>query len=107
MNLAFLHVRSIPVLAGSTLPVATAARIVFPAGRGRFVTGLSLMALSVINAVLLGAADILMAIGRDGPFTELAARALPGGGDVCGELRMQAQGRRKYDYFCITICQVK
>src|ERR1019366_3692338 len=56
MNLAFLHVLTIPALAGSTLPAADAARIVFPAWGGRFVTVLSLLTLlSLMNAVLLGA----------------------------------------------------
>lgn len=80
MNLAFLHVLSIPALAGSNLPAADAARIVFPAWSGRFVTVLSLLTLlSLINAVLLGAPRILFAIGRDGLFSERAARVSAGG----------------------------
>ena len=75
MNLAFLHVLSIPALAVSTLPAADAARIVFPAWSGRFITILSLLTLlSLINAVLLGAPRILLAIGRDGLFSERAAQ---------------------------------
>jgi len=80
MNLAFLHVLSIPALAASKLPAADAANIVFPAWSGRFVTVLSLLTLlSLINAVLLGAPRILLAIGRDGLFTERAARVGAGG----------------------------
>src|SRR5579863_3805906 len=80
MNLAFLHVLSIPALAASKLPAADAASIVFPAWSGRFVTVLSLLTLlSLINAVLLGAPRILLAIGRDGLFTERAARVGAGG----------------------------
>jgi len=80
MNLAFLHVLSIPALAASKLPAADAARIVFPAWSGWFVTVLSLLTLlSLINAVLLGAPRILLAIGRDGLFTERAARVGAGG----------------------------
>jgi APA family basic amino acid/polyamine antiporter len=80
MNLAFLHVLSIPALAASRLPAADAAAIVFPAWSGRFVTLLSLLTLlSLINAVLLGAPRILLAIGRDGLFTERAARVGAGG----------------------------
>ncbi|MFY9937935.1 MAG: APC family permease [Silvibacterium sp.] len=80
MNLAFLHVLSIPALAASKLPAADAARIVFPAWSGWFVTVLSLLTLlSLMNAVLLGAPRILLAIGRDGLFTERAARVGPGG----------------------------
>jgi len=80
MNLAFLHVLSIPALAVSKLPAADAASIVFPAWSGTFVTILSLLTLlSLISAVLLGAPRILLAIGRDGLFTERAARVGAGG----------------------------
>jgi APA family basic amino acid/polyamine antiporter len=80
MNLAFLHVLSIPALAASRLPAADAARVVFPAWSGRFVTVLSLLTLlSLINAVLLGAPRILFAIGRDGLFSERAAQVSTGG----------------------------
>jgi APA family basic amino acid/polyamine antiporter len=69
MNLAFLHVLSIPALAASKLAAADAARIVFPAWSGTFVTVLSLLTLlSLMNAVLLGAPRILFAVGRDGLF---------------------------------------
>ena len=80
MNLAFLHVLSIPALAVSKLPAADAASVVFPAWSGTFVTVLSLLTLlSMISAVLLGAPRILLAIGRDGLFTERAAQIGPGG----------------------------
>ena len=80
MNLAFLHVLSIPALSASSLPAADAARTVFPAWSGTFVTVLSLLTLlSLINAVLLGAPRILFAIGRDGLFSTRAAQVAPGG----------------------------
>jgi APA family basic amino acid/polyamine antiporter len=80
LNLAFLHVLPIPALAASTFPAADAARIVFPAWGGEFVTVLSLFTLlSLTNAMLLGTPRILLAIGRDGLFTERAARVGPGG----------------------------
>jgi basic amino acid/polyamine antiporter, APA family len=80
MNLAFLHVLSIPALAASSLPAADAARMVFPAWSGTFITVLSLLTLlSLINAVLLGAPRILFAIGRDGLFSARAAQVAPGG----------------------------
>ena len=80
MNVAFLHVLTVPSLANSKLPAADAAQIVFPVGSGQFVTVLSLLTLlSLMNAVLLGAPRILFAIGRDGLFTERAARVGPGG----------------------------
>jgi basic amino acid/polyamine antiporter, APA family len=79
MNLAFLRVLSLPVLAASKLPAADAARIVFPAWSGTFITVLSLLTLlSLINAVLLGAPRILFAVGRDGLFRG-AAKLGPGG----------------------------
>lgn len=75
MNLAFLHVLSIPTLARSTLPAADAARVVFPAWGSGFITLLSLLTLlSLINAVLLGSPRILLAIGRDGLFAASATR---------------------------------
>jgi APA family basic amino acid/polyamine antiporter len=80
MNLAFLHVLPITALAASKLPAADAAAVVFPSGSGQFVTLLSLLTLlSLINAMLLGAPRILVAIGRDGLFTERAARVGRGG----------------------------
>jgi APA family basic amino acid/polyamine antiporter len=80
MNLAFLHVLSLPELAASKLPAADAARLVFPAGSAQFVTVLSLLTLlSLMNAVLLGAPRILFAIGRDGLFSERAAQVSAGG----------------------------
>jgi len=73
MNLAFLHVLPMPALIGSKLPAADAARLVFSAWGGRFVTVLSLLTLlSLMNAVLLGAPRILFAIGRDGLFPSAA-----------------------------------
>jgi basic amino acid/polyamine antiporter, APA family len=83
MNLAFLRVFSIPALASSTLPAADAARLVFPAWGSSFVTLLALLTLlSLVNAVLLGAPRILLAIGRDGLFSEKAARIGKGGTPV-------------------------
>jgi APA family basic amino acid/polyamine antiporter len=73
MNLSFLHVLTIPQLAGSKLAAADAARIVFPKWSGDFVTVLSLLTLlSLTNALLLGAPRILFAVGRDGLFPNAA-----------------------------------
>ena len=80
MNLAFLHVLSVPALAASTLPAADAAKVVFPAWSGTFVTVLSLLTLlSLMNAVLLGAPRILFGIGRDGLFSRRATEVGAGG----------------------------
>jgi len=83
MNLAFLHVLSISQLSSSKLAAADAARIVFPAWGSQFVTVLSLLTLlSLINAVLLGAPRILLAIGRDGLFVQSIAQVDRGGTPV-------------------------
>jgi APA family basic amino acid/polyamine antiporter len=71
MNVAFLRVLPIAVLAKSQLAAADSARVVFPgvfqSWSGTFVTVLSLLTLlSLINAVLLGAPRILYAVGRAG-----------------------------------------
>jgi basic amino acid/polyamine antiporter, APA family len=80
MNLAFLHVLSIPALAASTLPAADAARLVIAHGSGTFITVLALLTLlSLINAVLLGAPRILLAIARDGILGARTAQVGPGG----------------------------
>jgi APA family basic amino acid/polyamine antiporter len=87
MNIAFLHVLSIPSLAQSTLPAADAARIVFRGWAGPLVTVLSILTLlSLMNAVLLGAPRILLAIGRDGLFTSGIARVSTGGTPVVAML---------------------
>ncbi len=67
INLAFLHVLPIPVLAASSLPAADAARLVLPKGGAEFVTLLSLFTmLSLVNNCVLTGPRILYAIGRDG-----------------------------------------
>jgi APA family basic amino acid/polyamine antiporter len=79
MNLSFLHVLPIAELGHSKLAAADAARVVFPAWSGDFVTVLSLLTLlSLTNALLLGAPRILFAVGRDGLFAG-AASVAPGG----------------------------
>ncbi len=80
INLAFLHVLPLSVLAASELPAADAARIVLPQGGAQLVTVISLLTvLSLFNNVMLMAPRILFAIGRDGLFTEKAALVSPGG----------------------------
>jgi basic amino acid/polyamine antiporter, APA family len=76
MNVAFLQVMPMAQLAGSKLPAADAAQVVFAstsltALSRKFVTLLSLLTLiSLVNSVMLGAPRILFAVGRDGLFTE-------------------------------------
>jgi APA family basic amino acid/polyamine antiporter len=80
INVAILRVLPLPVLAASDLPAADAARLVLPRGGAVLVTVISLMTvLSLVNATLLMAPRILLAIGRDGFFTERAASVSTGG----------------------------
>jgi APA family basic amino acid/polyamine antiporter len=79
-NIAILRVVPLPVLAASDLPAADAARVVMPHGGAVLVTVISLMTvLSLVNATLLMAPRILLAIGRDGFFTKKAALVSAGG----------------------------
>ncbi|GAC1497061.1 MAG: amino acid permease [Steroidobacteraceae bacterium] len=80
INLALLRVRPLPLLAASALPAADAARVVLPRGGAELVTVISLMTvLSLVNATLLMAPRVLLAIGRDGFFTQKAALVSAGG----------------------------
>jgi len=80
INVAILRVLPLPVLAASQLPAADAARMVLPRGGAELVTVISLMTvLSLINAILLMTPRILLAIGRDGFFTQKAALVSAGG----------------------------
>ena len=80
INLAFVRVLPISVLAASKLPAADAARLVFPRGGAELVTVISVLTLvSLINNLLLVAPRILYAIGRDGLLTRRAAVVSKGG----------------------------
>ena len=80
INLAFVHVLPLKVLAASELPAAEAARLVLPRGGAQLVTILSIfMMLSLLNNVTLMAPRVLFAIGRDGLFTHKAAVVSAGG----------------------------
>jgi APA family basic amino acid/polyamine antiporter len=79
-NIALVHVLPMHVLAASELPAADAARLILPRGGAGLVTLIALLTvLSCINATLLMAPRILLAIGRDGLFTEKAAMVSAGG----------------------------
>jgi len=80
INVAILRVLPMPVLAASDLPAAEAARVVLPHGGAVLVTVISLLTvLSLVNAIMLMTPRILLAIGRDGFFTEKAALVSEGG----------------------------
>jgi basic amino acid/polyamine antiporter, APA family len=80
INMALLHVLTIPQLAASKLPAADAAQIIFGKTSGQFMVALSLLTLlGLINSVLLGATRIIFAISRDGLFASAAASVSAGG----------------------------
>jgi len=86
INLAFLRVLPMSVLAGSALPAADAARLVLPQGGAAFVTVLSLFTvLSLVNNCMLAGPRILFAIGRDGFLSDKTA-IVSAGGTSCIEL---------------------
>jgi APA family basic amino acid/polyamine antiporter len=74
INLAFVRVLPLPVLAASELPAADVARLVLPRGGAELVTVISLLTiLSLLNNVLFMGSRVLYAIGRGGFFTQKAA----------------------------------
>jgi APA family basic amino acid/polyamine antiporter len=80
INMAILRVLPLPILAASKLPAADAASVVLPRGGAILVTVISIMTVvSLVNATLLMAPRILLAIGRDGFFTKKAAMVSAGG----------------------------
>ncbi len=80
INLAFVRVLPLSVLAASELPAADAARLVLPRGGAQLVTILSIfMMFSLLNNIMLMTPRILFAIGRDGLFTRKAAVVSAGG----------------------------
>ncbi len=80
INLAFVRVLPLSVLAASELPAADAARLVLPRGGAQLVTVLSIfMMFSLLNNIMLMTPRILFAIGRDGLFTQKAAVVSAGG----------------------------
>jgi basic amino acid/polyamine antiporter, APA family len=80
INLAYVRVLPLPLLAASKLPAADAARLVFPRGSAQLVTVISLLTLlCLLNTIMLCTPRILFAIGRDGLFTDKAAVVSKGG----------------------------
>ena len=74
INLAFVRVLPLSVLAASELPAADVASAVLPRGGATLVTVISLLTiLSLLNNVLLMGSRVLYAFGRDGFFTHKAA----------------------------------
>jgi APA family basic amino acid/polyamine antiporter len=74
INIAFVRVLPLPVLAASHLPAADAASILLPRGGVEVVTAISLATvLSVMNATLMVTPRILVGLSRDGLGTQKAA----------------------------------
>ena len=74
INMAFIRVIPLPMLAASQLPAADAARLVLPGGSDVIVTVISLVTmLSIMNACLICAPRILLGLSRDGLGLEHAA----------------------------------
>jgi APA family basic amino acid/polyamine antiporter len=80
LNIALLRVLSIPALAASKLPVATAAAIVMPHGSASLITALSiLIVLGLINGNMIMGPRILFSIAREGLISRKAAAVNRGG----------------------------
>jgi APA family basic amino acid/polyamine antiporter len=80
INVALLRVLPMATLAGSQLPAADAARLVFPEGGATLVTIISIVTvLSLINAAILLPPRILLAMSRDGLFAKQAMQVSAGG----------------------------
>lgn len=67
INAGFLHALGMEALRHSTLPAADVARALLPVGADRVVTAVSLLTvLSLINATMMGAPRVLLAVAQDG-----------------------------------------
>jgi APA family basic amino acid/polyamine antiporter len=74
INIAFIRVLPLPVLAASQLPAADAAKLFLPRGGAEVVTVISFVTLlSVLNATLICAPRVLVGLSRDGLGTQQAA----------------------------------
>jgi basic amino acid/polyamine antiporter, APA family len=80
LNIALLHVLSVPQLAASKLPVASAAQIVLPHGSATVITWLSvLIVLGLCNGNVITGSRVLFSIARDGWISPKAAAVNRGG----------------------------
>ena len=74
INIAFIRVLPLPVLAASQLPAADAANLLLPHGGAAMVTMISLVTMaSIMNATLLVTPRILIGLSRDGLCARRAA----------------------------------
>jgi basic amino acid/polyamine antiporter, APA family len=80
LNIGFVHVVSLPAMAQSVLPAATAAAQIFGPRGDTIVRWIVVLALpSTICAALLAASRVAFALGRDGLASGRVARVNPGG----------------------------
>jgi basic amino acid/polyamine antiporter, APA family len=80
LNVALLRVLPVPELAASTLPVATASKIVLPHGSAPLITALSvLILLGLINSCAIMAPRVLFSMAREGWISQKAAAVSRGG----------------------------
>jgi basic amino acid/polyamine antiporter, APA family len=87
LNIGFLHVVSLPAMAQSELPAATAAARIFGPRGDTVVRLIVVLALpSTICACLLAASRVVFGLGRDGLASGRAMQVNPGGSPVVGLL---------------------
>lgn len=80
INVALLRVLTVPELAASKLPVASAAQAVLPHGSAALMTTLSiLIVLSLINGNAIMGPRVLFSMAREGWISPRAAAVSPGG----------------------------
>ncbi len=80
VNLALLQVLTLSELAGSNLPVADAAALIFGSAGRPVITALALLSvLGLINASLMSGPRVLFALAREGLFAPAMARVHPRG----------------------------
>ncbi len=80
LNVALLRVLSVPVLAASKLPVASAAQVVLPRGSAALLTTLSiLIVLGLINGNAIMGPRVLFSMAREGWISRKAAQVNRGG----------------------------
>jgi len=83
VNLALIYVLPMSQLAGSKFAGGDAMSLLFGARGGQILTILALLSLiGIINAIMMMAPRIMFALGRDGFFTEKAARVSEAGTPV-------------------------
>lgn len=80
LNVAMLRVLTIPQLAASSLPVATAAQVALPHGSATIITTLSiLILLGLANSNCITGTRVLFSLARDGWVSRRAAAVGTGG----------------------------